>query len=306
MKYKTQRNLIALCACGFALSAQADILMKWQRIPLPIDLQVEKERIILVDKNVKVGFPKSIEGKVRLQSTGGAVYIKALESFPTTRFQLRDMLTNEVILIDVAAKNKVANPEETIRLIYDEKLENQSDSFNQDDIAEEVAENISPQLPIPAALTRYAAQMLYAPLRTVEPLTGARQVAHRLPRKITTLLPALPVNATPLISWALGDYVVTAIRLQNRSSQRLELDPRELQGRFYAATFQHAWLGGTGSTEDTTTVYLVTEGYPDKALIPETKTYSKPKKVKKTTQVVAKKVIESTQPAIKEVDHESQ
>lgn len=296
MKRNVLNKLIVLFIGGCALTAQADILMKWQRIPLSVDLQVEKERVILVDKNVKVGYPKSLEGKLRLQSTGGAVYIKALEAFPTARLQLKDMLTNEIILIDVAAKEKVANSEETIRLIYEGKLENQSGNLNYDETVENITESPAPQLPVPAALTRYAAQMLYAPLRTVEPVPGVRQVAHRLPAKITTLLPALPVNATPLMSWQLDDYVVTAIRLQNRGAHRLELDPRELQGRFYAATFQHTWLGGYGSTEDTTTVYLVTDGYPNKAIIPETKTYSPPKKVKKTTTIVVKKVIEGTKP----------
>lgn len=297
MRQRILNNLIAILVGGYALTAQADVLMKWQRIPLSIPLQVEKERVILVDKNVKVGYPKSLEGKLRLQSTGGAVYIKALEKFPTTRLQFKDMLTNEIILIDIEAKEKVANPEESIRLIYEGKLENQSGNANQEDVVEEAIEPVTPQLPIPAALTRYAAQMLYAPLRTVESLSGARQVAHGLPPKITTLLPALPINATPLISWQLGDYIVTAIRLQNRSSQQLTLDPRELQGHFYAATFQHIWLGGAGSTEDTTTVYVITEGYPNKAFIPEIRPYSPPKKVKKTTKIVVKKVIDGVKPA---------
>ncbi|PJG84808.1 TIGR03749 family integrating conjugative element protein [Conservatibacter flavescens] len=308
MSYKVLSNLTALLIGGCALTAQADILMKWQRIPLSVDLQVEKERIILVDKNVKVGYPKSLDGKIRLQSTGGAVYIKALEAFPTARLQLKDMMTNEIILIDVAAKEKIANPEETIRLVYEGKLENQPSNFNQNDEFQEITDIPVPQLPVPAALTRYAAQMLYAPLRTVEPVAGVRQVAHRLPTKITTLLPALPVTATPLMSWQLDDYIVTAVRLQNRGTQRLELDPRELQGRFYAATFQHAWLGGAGSTEDTTTVYLVTEGYPNKAFIPETKLYSPPKKLKKTTKIVVKKVIDGTRASTlsKESQNESQ
>ncbi|MFZ7187119.1 TIGR03749 family integrating conjugative element protein [Avibacterium avium] len=298
MKVRMLRNLTALLIVGCSLSTHAEILMKWQRLPLAIDLQVEKERVILVDKNVKVGYPKALQGKVRLQSTGGAVYIKALEPFPTARLQLKDMLTNEIILVDITAKEKIANPTETVRLLYEGKLENQSGAFNQDEVGENRAELASPQLPIPAALTRYAAQMLYAPLRTVEPVPGVRQVAHRLPSKITTLLPALPITATPLMSWQLGDYVVTAIRLQNRGASRITLDPRELQGRFYAATFQHSWLGGYGSTEDTTTLYLVTEGYPNKAIIPESNTYKQPKKVKKTTKIVVRNVIERSSASV--------
>lgn len=278
------KKMILLLGASLFLSnvASADILMKWERKPLPIELQVEKERIVFVEKNVKVGYPAQLEGKLRIQSTGGAVYFKALNEFPKTRLQLVDLASGELILLDVEGKASVPNATEPVRFTYTEKLEKQSSIFNQDSHETPDLLEVKPQLPVPAALTRYAAQMFYAPLRTVEPLEGVRQVAHRLPSRITTLLPAYPVQATPLLSWQMDNYVVTAIRLQNRGSSRIELDPRELQGRFYAATFQHAWLGGHGSPEDTTTLYLVTEGYANQALIPETQQY-KTKKLKKVT-----------------------
>ncbi|EOT2530834.1 DUF3438 family protein, partial [Escherichia coli] len=60
-----------------SLTAQADELMKWERIPLNIPLKVGQERVIFADKNVRVGFPPALNGKLRVQSTGGAVYLKA-------------------------------------------------------------------------------------------------------------------------------------------------------------------------------------------------------------------------------------
>lgn len=282
------KKLTLLLSAAFVFSpiASADILMKWARKPLPIDLQIEKERILFVDKNVKVGYPPELDNKLRIQSTGGAIYLKATEDFPKTRLQLMDLATGEIILLDVEAKASVANASEPIRFVYENKVESQGASYNQDTHADDVPmSNPRPALPAPAALTRYAAQMFYAPLRTVEPLEGVRQVAHRLPTPIKTLLPALPVRATPLLSWQLDNYVVTAIRLQNQGQSRIDLDPRELQGRFYAATFQHNWLGGHGSPEDTTTLYLVTEGYPNQSVIPQSNTY-KPKKLKKVTTTV--------------------
>lgn len=281
-------TLLSLCLSSDSF---ADVLMKWERKPLPVALQVEKERIIFVDKNVKVGYPAELDGKLRIQSTGGAVYLKALEKFPSTRIEFRDVTTGEIFLFDVVAATKVANPEEPIRLVFDGAVEKQSFSTNRDDpVSDTPVVNSRPQLPVPAALTRYAAQSLYAPLHSVEPLEGVRRVAHRLPKKITTLLPAYPIDAIPLISWQLDEYVVTAIRLQNRGNSQITLDPRELQGRFYSATFQHNWLGGYGSNEDTTTLYLVTEGYANNALIPETRSV-KPvtRKVKKTTKVETKR-----------------
>ncbi|HEB5622851.1 TPA: TIGR03749 family integrating conjugative element protein [Pasteurella multocida] len=282
--------LLVSLLIGFSGSSLADVLMKWERKPLPVALQVEKERIIFVDKNVKVGYPAELDGKLRIQSTGGAVYLKALETFPSTRIEFRDVTTGEIFLFDLTAASKVANPEEAIRVVFDGTVEKQSFSSNRDDESSDLPiANSRPQLPVPAALTRYAAQSLYAPLRAVEPLEGVRRVAHRLPKKITTLLPAYSIEATPLISWQLDEYVVTAIRLQNKGNTQITLDPRELQGQFYAATFQHNWLGGYGGNEDTTTLYLVTEGYANNALIPETRPV-KPvsKKVKKTTKVETK------------------
>ncbi len=284
--------LCLLSFLAFSMSEQtfADILMKWDRKPIPVALQVNTERIIFMDKNVKVGYPAELEGKLRIQSTGGAVYLKALGIFQATRLEFRDVATGEIFLFDIGAHKKVSNPTEAIRIVADSIVEKQSGSLNQDDLAETEVVTRTPQLPIPAALTRYAAQSLYAPLRTVEPLEGVRRVAHRLPEKITTLLPAYPITANPLMSWQLDNYVVTAVRLQNRGVSRITLDPRELQGRFYAATFQHNWLGGYGSSEDTTTVYLVTEGHANNAVIPETKIYKAPKKVKKTTVTTRKNV----------------
>lgn len=205
--------LLSFLAFSMSEQAFADILMKWDRKPIPVALQVNTERIIFMDKNVKVGYPAELEGKLRIQSTGGAVYLKALGIFQATRLEFRDVATGEIFLFDIGAHKKVSNPTEAIRVVADSIVEKQSGSLNQDDLAETEVVTRTPQLPIPAALTRYAAQSLYAPLRTVEPLEEVRRVAHRLPEKITTLLPAYPITANPLMSWQLDNYVVTAVRL---------------------------------------------------------------------------------------------
>lgn len=284
-----KRILLLASAALFVQSASADILMTWKRLPLQVDLKVKEERVIFVDKNVKVGYPAELEGKLRIQSTGGAVYLKAEERFAPTRLQLMDTASGEIILLDLQAKSSVPNASEPIRIVY-EKVESQSISYAQTvEEADIATTNARPALPAPAALTRYAAQMFYAPLRTVEPVDGIRQVSHRLPSSITTLLPAVSVRATPMMAWQLDNYVVTAIRLQNQSGNIINLDPRDLQGRFYAATFQHNWLGARGAVEDTTMLYLVTEGYPNQSVIPGNKKY-KPKKLKKVTTTTTKVV----------------
>jgi integrating conjugative element protein (TIGR03749 family) len=117
------------------------------------------------------------------------------------------------------------------------------------------------ETPVPVVLTRFAAQNLYAPLRTVEALPGVMRVNLRRDLDLGTLMPTLPARAVALASWRLEDQWVTAVRLTNSSSDWISLDPRVLQGDFLTATFQHEALGPRGTPEDTTVLYLVTRGH---------------------------------------------
>lgn len=161
--------------------------MKWERIPLQIPLQVGLERVVFVDKNVRVGFPPALNGKLRVQSTGGAVYLKADSAFPQTRVQLQDVESGEVILLDVTAGEK--GPSEPVRLVYSGEVNTVSSTADTHRQAENSGSGIQPgsddstqakrkkvqySAPIPVLLTRYAAQSLYAPLRTVEAVPGIR------------------------------------------------------------------------------------------------------------------------------------
>ena len=116
------------------------------------------------------------------------------------------------------------------------------------------------ETPVAVVLTRYAAQNLYAPLRTVEPVPGVMRVNLRRDLPLDTLLPTLPVRAEALAAWRLEDQWVTAVRLTHTGGGWIDLDPRALQGDFLTATFQHPTLGPRGTPEDTTVLYLVTRG----------------------------------------------
>ncbi|MNO68672.1 hypothetical protein D3C76_595110 [compost metagenome] len=94
----------------------------------------------------------------------------------------------------------------------------------------------------------------------MESLPGIRRVPLKLRTELPTLLPTENVSGTPIAAWRLGDYWVTAVKLRNRSSATVQLDPRRLQAKLFAAAFQHAFLGPVGSAEDTTIAYLVTRG----------------------------------------------
>lgn len=261
-------SILTLCVCS---TGYAEVLMQWNRVPLQVNLHVGQERILFLDKNVQVGIPPELDGKINVQSMGGAVYLKPTATFSLSRLQLRDIETGQIILVDLKSlesKEKL----DAIRIVFNETVLNNSANTAQTEVSDtEEPTQIKNALPTPAALTRYAAQSLYAPLRTIEQLPGVRRVAMKLPKSLPTLLPNLSVLATPLESWGMDEYVVTAVRIKNLENHQVTLDPRYLQGHFYSATFQHNWLGPKGTPEDTTAVYLVTTGPINKAILPAVK-----------------------------------
>ncbi|MHC8380569.1 TIGR03749 family integrating conjugative element protein [Pseudomonas sp. LB3P14] len=233
----------------WGVAAQSVELMHWERLPLAVPLVVNQERVVFVDEDVRVGVPSTLTGKLRVQSTGGTLYLRASEAIAPTRLQLQSVATGEIILLDVAATpgDQLLEP---VRILKNAPVQTTETESSTAPVPE--------RTPIPVALTRYAAQSLYAPLRTVESLPGVRRVPLKLRTELPTLLPTENVSSTPVAAWRLGDYWVTAVKLRNRGSETLQLDPRRLQAKLFAAAFQHAFLGPTGSAEDTTLAYLVT------------------------------------------------
>ena len=264
------RRLRFALPLGLAFTtAQAVEIMTWERLPLTVPLHVGQERVIFIDQNVRVGVPRALTDILRIQSTGGALYLRASALIPPTRLQLQDVRTGEIILVDIAATEGNDGPSlEPIKIVkgtrppkrYGSDHEQSSTGSKPSlrDPAQATPERR--ETPLPVVLTRYAAQSLYAPLRTVEPLLGVIQIKQRRDLDLTTLMPTKPVNASLLGAWQLENYFVSAIKLSNTSTLRLSLDPRELQGDFISAAFQHQTLGPVGISTDTSVVYLVTRG----------------------------------------------
>ena len=236
--------------------ANALEILRWERLPLAVPLQVGQERVVFIERNVRVGLPASLQGKLRVQSAGGALYLLASETIGPSRLHLQDADDGTLILLDIAAEPAKANepPFEPVRIVEAER------AAPREDIEAAVVRPAPPTL-LPVALTRYAAQTLYAPLRTVEPVPGLGAVPLRDDLMLDTLIPELPLSYRALAAWRLEDLWVTAVHLRNQSASWIELDPRRLQGDFVAVTFQHSDLGPKGEATDTTVLYLITRGH---------------------------------------------
>lgn len=249
-------SVILLTLVLVSAGARAVELMKWERIPLQIPLTVGQERIVFVNKNVRVGFPPALNDKLRIQSSGGVVYLDAKEAFPVTRLELQNKENGEILLLDVsAAPGKTTR--EPVKIVYDgevatasatdkQTVSSDGDSAGRQSSAEAKAESRRPaklNAPLPVVLTRYAAQNIYGPLRTVEPVPGVSPVSLKLPPRITTLMPSESVSVTPMAAWSLQGSSVIALQVRNRSAVKVILDPRSLQGQFTTATFSTVGWG---------------------------------------------------------------
>lgn len=113
-------NVRPLLILLVALPLHAVELVKWERIPLPVSLNIGQERIVFVDRNVRVGYPAALEGKLRIQSSNGTLYLLASQPFAATRLQLQDTENGELILLDVSA-SKGEHIREPMRIVREEK-----------------------------------------------------------------------------------------------------------------------------------------------------------------------------------------
>ncbi|WAH55472.1 TIGR03749 family integrating conjugative element protein [Pseudomonas silvicola] len=248
------RPLLILAFVGSATwcaTASAVEVKHWDRLPLAVPLVVGQERILMLDEDVRVGVPNSISEKLRVQSVGSTVYLLASDAIPPTRLQLQSVKSGDMVLIDIEAFAGTAALE-PIKIVADAKAPEAEGAPE--------ATPAVPATPIPVVLTRYAAQNLYAPLRTVAPLPGVRRVPVGGSLDFSPLLPTEHITAKALAAWRLGDYWVTAVKLVNQGPGEVLLDPRHLQATLFAATFQHNSLGRSGTLQDTTVAYLVTRG----------------------------------------------
>lgn len=262
-RYVLNGSAAVLLALGLVSACRAVEILHWQRLPLAVPLVVGQERVIFIDRNVRVGVPASLADHLRVQSAGGAIYLRPNAPIEPTRLALQDAANGALILLDIEAKpaRPAQAPLEPVQIVIDPLPPHYGVHAATTDTGVPAVPHSTPDTPVPVVLTRYAAQMLYAPLRTVEPVSGIDRVNLRRDLALDTLMPTLPVRARALAAWRLDDTWVTAVHLSHTAPGWLALDPRALQGDFVAATFQHPDLGPAGESTDTTVLYLVTHGH---------------------------------------------
>ena len=94
---------VLLCL-GFVPAGHAIEILRWERLPLAVPLVVGQERVVFIEHNVRIGVPAGVGEQLRVQSAGGAIYLRASAPIPPTRLQLQDVESGALILLDIAAE----------------------------------------------------------------------------------------------------------------------------------------------------------------------------------------------------------
>ena len=264
-------SLIALLGLCFPLLsfAQADDAapnnperVVWNKAPIAIPLVVSEERLVHFPDSVSIGLPQSLTPLLRSQSINGTLYLLARQAFEPPRVMVRSETDGPIYVLDISAAPGGADrrslPDVQVLLQSPQKSrQNSPQKPLQDAGADQSISNNRSQPLGYAALTRYAAQQLYAPTRLIPRQPGV--VAIPVNPEPVDLVLGGKIEAVPVATWKAGLRYVTAVKLINRTQSSVVLDPRELRGSWLAATFQHNRLLPAGSEADTTAVYLVSD-----------------------------------------------
>lgn len=240
----------------------------WDRTPIPVVLPVGEERLVhFPAPMVRVGVPDLLP--LRTMSVDGTVYWRAGEAFEPVRvvveslgegggFFLLDIEAREgapAVPLAILRSGAAANPGMTETVEPSDTIRHQNLDY--------------------VALTRFAAQQLYAPSRlrpehpALRPIPIGRLLstdADSSEAGSRSLVRGGDVSALPLLAWRHGGLYLTAVRLRNETASARVLDPRDLRGDWLAATFQHARLLPQGDGADTTAVYLISRRPFDESL----------------------------------------
>ena len=239
--------LLRLPSASAAPLAPVELL--WQRLPLAVELWVGRERTVFFPAAVReLRVPPALEELLRSQ-----ILRKVVHWLPSAAFAAQRVMVGTVdgqwYLIDLSASEGTGEERAPPLVIRDTSASPPQPRSG---------------LPPAAALTRYAAQQLYAPER----LRPRSPDIHPVPLARPSLLPPLVRGALLdyeiLAAWRGYGLYVTALRVSNRDSWHMPLAPprfdhARIRGHWHSSAFHHRNLAPAGAVgdRDQSVLYLV-------------------------------------------------
>ena len=229
----------------------------FERRPVTAVVEIGRERLVHFPFEVAIHKPEQTDGPLDVQLIGNTAYLNAKTPMAPLRLVAEGLDGQGMIPINVVVRARASGVPDDLEIQLASFAKAGSDTGKRRADAGD-NEDDEPAPPDLVQLSRYCAQMLYAPQRLIKPLRGVRQVDVRL-MPVANLYRGGALITTPIGAWRAGTMYVTAVRFTNRTNQAVELDMDQLRGHWTAATPQHWRLLPQGSEADTTAVCLISE-----------------------------------------------
>ena len=249
---------ITFSQSAFAQSAQR---MVYMGDPLKITLGVgEERRLTFPDvKLVWADVKDKLKPKLDVQIVGKNVYFKAKESFKSTRFIVGQDGGSNVYLLDVMATEKKVGNKRLVIVVGEDRfsVSDKDKKVIPETVIAPLTRKSSPGAGF-KTLLQFASREVYAPERLRSKTIGMhREFINKRPTY--HLYRGNTISTQPVVAWRSGGLHVSAIKVQNRTNEYLPLDPRLLRGKWKTALFYHGQLAPSGSPQDTSTLFLISD-----------------------------------------------
>jgi integrating conjugative element protein (TIGR03749 family) len=252
--------MASLLAVITPYSAKAEQRVVYSGRPVSLTLTVGHEQRVVFPEPVYIDLPQRLaQATASLQPEERVVYLTGKTVLPAQRIIATATSGEHVYLVDLQIVED--GPLADYRIESPALMATTPAAENQP-AASPRSPGQRPRNPPQVELLRHAAQTLYAPARL--------QPTHSQIRRAPT--PDYPAGVSLIPStkgetfsyriigaWRGFGRYLTAVEVINRSDLLIELDPRLVRGAFDAVAFQHPWVGRSGSLEDRTTLYLISQ-----------------------------------------------
>ena len=230
----------------------ADEKVVWDKTPIKVILKPNTEKMVVFPlKSVRAKIPAAISSSLTTLSVNGVIYWEASEEFTDKRILVQDAATQKTIVIHLSSNEQHGTDEQVTVLFPEAKTESSTSTSASTEKKEPLRHGYE-------TLKSVAAQHLYAPERLIHVPEGMHRI-NVAQQSDSHLIRGHITEMTPVISFSNAGLYITAVKLVNKQKEKAILDPRDIRGKWLAATFQHATLGAAGEITDTTAVYLISD-----------------------------------------------
>ena len=246
---------LLVIAFGASHGKAADLeRIVWEYEPIEINVPVGKERRIEFPESVEVSLPQNVANRSDIKVLGeGVIYWRANKQFDKAQIEAIT-LSGYSYLLRVSSSSTTGS-DHPLRII-DKRY---------------------PDKERPQPL-----QALDGKVKSYDYVAVQRMVAHevlsRVPRRLASKLPGvqkIPIEntaqylyrtgellTTPVGQWkspGVNAFYVTAVKMTNKMSYRVEFDPYMILGDFIASTPLHTSVDAQGTQNDTMIVLLLSK-----------------------------------------------